>query len=108
MSSAVAGVSITARWPRFRFFPGALAGLRDASIEAAIAARTVKISAHRDDRPERSVQTCFGRRLTRDIFEADCIQAMASPPIFSNIPTAVIALVTNPDRFKGDVSSSSG
>jgi len=42
------------------------------------------------------------------ISEADFVQGMASPPASSDVATAVIALVTNPDRAKGNVFIVSG
>jgi NAD(P)-dependent dehydrogenase (short-subunit alcohol dehydrogenase family) len=42
------------------------------------------------------------------ISAADFIQGMASPPTSSDVATAVIELVTNPDRSKGNVFIVSG
>ncbi len=42
------------------------------------------------------------------ISEADFVQGMAAPPTSSDVATAVIDLVTNPDRFKENVFIVSG
>jgi hypothetical protein len=42
------------------------------------------------------------------ISAADFIRSMSSPPAASDVATAVIELVTNPDRSKGDVFVVSG
>lgn len=42
------------------------------------------------------------------ISAADFIRSMSSPPVASDVATAVIELVTNPDRSKGDVFVVSG
>jgi hypothetical protein len=42
------------------------------------------------------------------ISEADFVQSMASPPTSSDVATAVIELVTNPDPSKGNVFIVSG